>query len=254
MTCKVKVVIPARFGSSRLPGKPLLKLCGMPIFWHVFQRAVESGVPPQDIIVATDDERILSVASELFIPCVMTNATHASGTDRINEVAIKHGWDDDTLIVNIQGDEPLIPCSLISQLIDFTKDNILFDITTAISPIHDFEDVNNPNIVKVAMGENNRAVYFSRSAIPYNRDKDVSVALIYKHVGIYAYPVKILRQFCQYSESSLENIEKLEQLRALSNGLSIGATFVEHELPHGIDTEQDYLNVKTIMENKNVNN
>lgn len=249
MTSKIKVVIPARFGSSRLPGKPLLQLCGKPIFWHVFQRAVEAGVSSQDIVVATDDDRIFSVASQLAIPCVMTDADHASGTDRLNEVATKLGWDDETLVINVQGDEPLIPCSLIRQLIAFTQDNILFDITTAISPIHSIEDVNNPNIVKVAMGENSRAIYFSRSAIPYNRDKPESIDVVYRHIGIYAYSVKSLRQFCQYSESLLENMEKLEQLRALSNGLSIGATIVEQAPPHGIDTEQDYLNVKTIMEN-----
>lgn len=246
---KIKVVIPARYGSSRLPGKPLLQLCGKPIFWHVFQRVVEAGVPCQDIVVATDDDRIFSEASQLAIPCVMTDVDHASGTDRLNEVASQFGWDDEALIINVQGDEPLIPSSLIRQVIGFTKENVLFDITTAISPIHSVEDVNNPNIVKVAMGENSRAIYFSRSAIPYNRDKPKSTDTVYRHIGIYAYSVKSLRQFCQYSESSLENTEKLEQLRALSNGLSIGATIVEQAPPHGIDTEQDYLNVKTIMEN-----
>ncbi|MCG9700568.1 3-deoxy-manno-octulosonate cytidylyltransferase [Vibrio natriegens] len=253
MTNKIYVVIPARYGSSRLPGKPLLQLCGKPIFWHVYHRVIEAGVPSQDIVIATDDDRIYSKASQLSIPCVMTNVDHASGTDRLNEVAIQLGWDDKALVINVQGDEPLIPSSLIRQLIAFTNDKVSFDITTAIAPIHSLEDVHNPNIVKVAMGEQSRAIYFSRSAIPYNRDKPKSIDTVYRHIGIYAYSVKSLRQFCQYSESALESTEKLEQLRALSNGLSIGATIVEQAPPHGIDTEQDYLNVKTIMEHKHVN-
>lgn len=254
MNSKIKIVIPARYGSSRLPGKPLLSLCGKPIFWHVFQRAVEAGVATEDIVVATDDDRIFSEAAHLSVPCVMTNKDHASGTDRLNEVATQLNWDDATLVINVQGDEPLIPSALIRQLISFTLDNRQFDITTAISPIHCMDDVANPNIVKVAMGEYSRAVYFSRSAIPYNRDQPQSIDSIFRHIGIYAYSVNSLRQFCQYSESALEHMEKLEQLRALSNGLSIGATIVEQAPPHGIDTEQDYLNVKTIMENEHVSN
>lgn len=249
MSADVKVVIPARFGSSRLPGKPLLRLCNKPIFWHVFQRVVEAGVSYGDIVVATDDDRIFSEAARLTVPCVMTKAEHGSGTERLNEVATELDWADDTLVINVQGDEPLIPCSLIKKVIGFTQSNPSFDITTAITPIVSIEDISNPNIVKVAMGEESRAVYFSRSMIPFNRDAPDSIESVYRHIGIYAYSVKSLRQFCQYSESRLENIEKLEQLRALSNGLSIGATLVEQAPPHGIDTEQDYLNVKSILEN-----
>ena len=144
---KIKIVIPARFGSSRLPGKPLLLLCGKPIFWHVFQRAVEAGVATEDIVVATDDDRILAEASQLAVPCVMTSSEHASGTDRINEVATQLRWGDETLVINVQGDEPLIPSALIRQLIRFTLDEEQFDITTVISPIHCIDDVTNPNIV-----------------------------------------------------------------------------------------------------------
>ncbi|WP_114634260.1 3-deoxy-manno-octulosonate cytidylyltransferase [Vibrio splendidus] len=248
MSSVVKVVIPARFNSSRLPGKPLLQLCGKPIFWHVFQRVFEAGVPSEDIVVATDDERIYSKAIELTIPCVMTAVGHLSGTDRLNEVASKLNWLDDTLIINVQGDEPLIPSQLIQQLITFTYEKPMFDITTVVSPIQSIKDVMNISIVKVAMGSNGRAIYFSRSPIPFNRDDPSSIESVYRHIGIYAYSVKILRQFCQYSESILENMEKLEQLRALSHGLSIGATIVEQAPPHGIDTVQDYVNIKLIME------
>ncbi|ASI89240.1 3-deoxy-manno-octulosonate cytidylyltransferase [Vibrio mediterranei] len=244
----VKVVIPARFGSTRLPGKPLLQLCGKPIFWHVFQRVVEAGVRPEDIVVATDDERIFSEATKRTIPSIMTAKTHVSGTDRLNEVASKLGWSDDTLVINVQGDEPLIPSQLIQKLIIFTSEKPQFDITTAVSPIQSIDDVLSASIVKVAMGENGRAVYFSRSPIPFNRDRPKSIESVYRHIGIYAYSVKTLRQFCNYPESALEQMEKLEQLRALSNGLSIGATVVQQVPPHGIDTEQDYINLKLIME------
>lgn len=249
MNTKIKVVIPARYGSSRLPGKPLLPLCGQPLFWHVFQRVVEAGVQTEDIVLATDDHRILLKASQLSIPCVMTDSAHSSGTDRLNEVASQLGWDDETLIINVQGDEPLIPSELISRLIYFTQENSTFDITTAISPIHCLGDMTNPNVVKVAMGESSRAVYFSRSVIPFNREQPESIDSVYRHIGIYAYSVKGLRQFCQYPESTLESMEKLEQLRALCNGLSIGAMIEEQAPPHGIDTEQDYLTIKEMMEN-----
>ncbi|CAH7082260.1 3-deoxy-manno-octulosonate cytidylyltransferase 2 [Vibrio chagasii] len=245
---KIKVVIPARYGSSRLLGKPLLLLCGKPIFWHVFQRVLEAGVATEDIVVATDHDRILAEASQFAVPCVMTSSEHISGTDRLNEVASQLQWGDETLVINVQGDEPLIPSALIRQLIRFTLDEEQFDITTVISPLHSRDDVTNPSIVKVAIGEYNRAVYFSRSAIPFNRDNPHTASSVYRHIGIYAYSVKSLRQFCQYPESALERIEKLEQLRALSNGLSIGATIVDQAPPHGIDTEQDYLNLKKIME------
>ncbi|CAH0527268.1 3-deoxy-manno-octulosonate cytidylyltransferase [Vibrio hippocampi] len=254
MTNKIKVVIPARYGSSRLPGKPLLELCGKPIFWHVYQRAIEAGLHSEDIVLATDDERIFKLASQSNIAVIMTDASHNSGTDRLNEVATKLNWSDDTLVINVQGDEPLIPSTLISQLIKFTQQNLQFDITTVISPLSCHEDANNPSIVKVAVGESSQAVYFSRLPIPYNRDHSGILDAIYRHIGIYAYSVRSLRQFCQYPESTLERIEKLEQLRALSNGLSIGVTVVEQAPPHGIDTEQDYLKVKTIMEKLHVSN
>ncbi|WP_237359103.1 3-deoxy-manno-octulosonate cytidylyltransferase [Vibrio azureus] len=250
----MKVVIPARFGSTRLPGKPLLPLCGKPIFWHVFQRANEAGIPTKDIVVATDDERIYSEAVELGIPCIMTAIEHVSGTDRLNEVASRLKWTDETVIINIQGDEPLIPSQLIQCLIKFTNKMPSFDITTVVSPIRTIDDLINPNVVKVAIGENGRAVYFSRSAIPFNREEPTSIEYAYRHIGIYAYSVRSLRQFCKYPESDLETMEKLEQLRALSNGLSIGATIFEQSPPHGIDTEKDYINIKLIMEKENVSN
>ncbi len=242
-----KVVIPSRYGSSRLPGKPLLDLAGKPMFWHVVQKALQAGFAVEDVVVATDDQRILDVANQLNIPAVLTSVEHASGTDRLNEVAEYQGWRDDTLVINVQGDEPLIPAALIRQLYDFTQTQTEFDIHTVISPLQNQEDATNPNIVKVALGENNRAVYFSRSPIPYDRENPQSIKHLFRHIGIYAYRVSSLKTFCAFSESQLEKLEKLEQLRALSNGLMIGATIIEQAPPHGIDTIEDYYHIKEMM-------
>ena len=244
----IKIVIPARYGSSRLPGKPLLLLCGKPMFWHVVNQAVKAGFSIQDIVVATDDQRILDAAKTCDVPAVLTNVHHASGTDRLNEVSQKMNWSSETIVINIQGDEPLIPPELIGTLRDFVISKEKFDICTVMSPLTSLEDLNNPNVVKVAQGENCSAIYFSRSPIPFNRDEPESIINKYRHVGIYAYSVASLSKFCSYPESTLEKIEKLEQLRALSNGMSIGVICFNEELPHGIDTEQDYINVKKIME------
>ncbi|HHX8443456.1 TPA: 3-deoxy-manno-octulosonate cytidylyltransferase [Vibrio diabolicus] len=251
MSRPIKVVIPARFGSSRLFGKPLLTIGGQPIFWHVYQRVLEAGILPDDIVLATDDNRVLEVANELNISSVMTDLNHASGTDRLNEVAYICQWSEDTLVINVQGDEPLIPSEIIYELANFAVTNEHFDITTVIAPITEKIDVINPNIVKVALGEDNRAVYFSRSVVPFNREDSNSLDYIYRHIGIYAYSVKKLRLFCQFPESNIEKLEKLEQLRALSNGFSIGAIIIENAPPHGIDTQEDYFSIKNIMESKN---
>ena len=244
----VKAVIPARFDSTRLPGKPLLELNDKPVFWHVVQRVLESGMLLNDIVLATDDVRIEAKAQELNIPVFMTSKEHVSGTDRVNEVANALGWEDDTLIINVQGDEPLVPSSLIERLIDFSLANLIFGITTAVSAINSIEEFNNPNIVKAIVGENNNALYFTRASAPFNRDDNKSTKLAYRHIGIYAYTKAMLNQFCQFPEALLENHEKLEQLRALSNGMSMGVIKLKKAPAHGIDTYEDYLSIKKIME------
>ncbi|KKM04625.1 hypothetical protein LCGC14_1762340 [marine sediment metagenome] len=245
---EVKVVIPARYGSSRLPAKPLLEINNKPIFWHVVQRVLEAGVSINNIVIATDDERIEAKANELALPVLMTAAEHVSGTDRVNEVATKLGWNDSTLVINVQGDEPLIPPSLISELIEFTSQNKTYDITTAATSITKHDDFINPNIVKAITTEHNKALYFTRSAAPLNRDNPSDLSNALRHVGIYVYRVNALNKLCQLSECKLEKLEKLEQLRAISNGLTIGVMTYNGDIPHGIDTEQDYLNVKALME------
>lgn len=246
----LKIVIPARFDSSRLPGKPLLPLLDKPLVVHVFDRCLEAGIDSSNIFVATDDQRIFDILENLGVQVVFTSNTHVSGTDRINEVAQIKGWSDDTIILNIQGDEPLIPPRLIQELIAFTKFNANFDITTAVVPIHTNDDFINPNLVKAVLGHNGRALNFTRSASPINRDNPSDLSLARRHIGIYCYRVSVLRHFCSYPESSLENFEKLEQLRALSNGMSVGAILFDGLVNHGIDTYDEYIKIKKIIEER----
>lgn len=248
MNSLVKVVIPARFGSSRLPGKPLLLINNKPIFWHVVQRVLEAGIELRDIIVATDDSNIMLSAEEFNVPVMMTCAQHVSGTDRINEVASANNWSDDTIILNVQGDEPLIPTNLIKKLILFTQSNSHFDITTAVSVIDTHADFVNPNVVKAILGEKCRALYFTRSSSPFNRDNPSSFSMAFRHIGIYAYRKVALQSFCDFPEAPLEQYEKLEQLRALSNGMQIGAITFDETVAHGVDTLQDYQNLQKLME------
>lgn len=244
----VKIVIPARYGSSRLPGKPLLELNNKPVFWHVVQRVLETGANLQDTILATDDVRIEQKAKQLDIPVLMTSSEHVSGTDRANEVAEALNWSDDTIIINIQGDEPLVPSSLIKALIDFASKNLQFDITTVAAPINAIDDFDNPNVVKAIIGEQNNALYFTRANAPFNRDNPLSFSSAFRHIGIYAYKRASLSKFCLFPESVLENYEKLEQLRALSNGMRIGILKIDQVPAHGIDTFEDYQTIKQFME------
>ncbi|WP_440903794.1 3-deoxy-manno-octulosonate cytidylyltransferase [Catenovulum sp. SX2] len=243
----IKVVIPARYGSSRLPAKPLLEINEKPLFWHVVQRVLEAGILIDDILVATDDERILLKAKELDVPVVMTSTSHISGTDRINEVARLQNWTDDTLVVNVQGDEPLLPPDLVKGLTTFAVENNHFDIVTAVTPINSLDDFHNPNVVKAVVTEIEQALYFTRSPAPLNRDEPMDYSLALRHIGIYLYKVSVLSRVCEFPESLLEKSEKLEQLRALSNNLTIGVMRYLGDLPHGVDTQEDYLALKRLM-------
>ncbi|UUM30463.1 3-deoxy-manno-octulosonate cytidylyltransferase [Vibrio japonicus] len=245
---KIRVVIPSRYGSSRLEGKPLLEILNKPVFWHVYQRCCEAGFHHDDIVLATDDMRIFQKASELGLNVVMTSSNHDSGTDRIFEVATLLDWNDQDIVINVQGDEPLIDPVLIRQVGDFAKNRNEFDIVTAVTSIDSLNDFQNPNIVKAILGLNNLALYFSRSPTPYNRDLPSCTDLAFRHIGIYAYSIEVLSKFCSFGEAPLEAYEKLEQLRAISNGLRIGACHYHGELSHGVDTLPDYLAIKTEME------
>lgn len=245
---KIKIVIPARYGSSRLEGKPMLEILNKPIFWHVHQRCIEAGFNKNDIYLATDDERILQKALSLNLNTVMTSHQHESGTDRIYEVSRIKGWESQDIVINVQGDEPMISPTLIRQLAEFSASRTEFDITTAVVSIDSLSDFENPNVVKAIVGLHNRALYFTRSAAPYKRETPTAIDLAFKHIGIYAYTVQSLSKFCSFKEAPLEAYEKLEQLRALSNGLSIGVCHYKGNVAHGVDTLSDYLNIKSKME------
>ena len=215
-----RVVIPARYDSSRLPGKALLPLAGKPMLQWVHERARSSGA--SEVCIATDDDRIATAARGFGAEVVMTARTHVSGTDRIAEVAATRGWADDDIVVNVQGDEPLIPPLIIDQVAKLLVSNARADIGTLAVKIDALADLSDPNVVKVACDVGGRALYFSRAQIPFNRDAPATVpAAALRHVGIYSYRVAALRRLASLPPARLELIEKLEQLRALENGMEI---------------------------------
>jgi 3-deoxy-manno-octulosonate cytidylyltransferase (CMP-KDO synthetase) len=215
-----RVVIPARFDSSRLPGKALLPLAGKPMLQWVHERARASRA--DEVIVATDDERIANAARGFAAEVAMTARSHLSGTDRIAEVAATRNWASDDIVVNVQGDEPLIPPAVINQVAELLAANPRADIATLASKLDQAADLVDPNTVKVACDPTGRALYFSRAPIPFNRDQPATLTpASLRHVGIYAYRVAALRRLASLPPGRLELIEKLEQLRALENGLEI---------------------------------
>jgi 3-deoxy-manno-octulosonate cytidylyltransferase (CMP-KDO synthetase) len=247
-----RVVIPARIASTRLPGKPLLDIGGKPMVVRVAEQATHSGA--QQIIIATDHEPIFAAAQEHGFNACMTRADHSSGTDRIAEVVAQQGWTNDTIVVNVQGDEPLIPPALIRAVAQHLHEHPECAIATACHPIHDEASLRNPNIVKTVLDKNGNALYFSRAPIPYPRDVFAQgCALphdlpILRHIGIYAYRASFLREFGQLAPAAIEQIEALEQLRALWHGYKIGVTITHDAPPSGVDTEADLLAARTLFE------
>lgn len=237
------VVIPARFASTRLPGKPLLPIAGKPMVIRVAEQAAKSGA--QQIWIATDHQPIVAAAHEHGFKACLTHAHHQSGTDRLAEVVAQHGWSDDTIVVNVQGDEPLIPPELIRAVAMHLHDHPQCAIATACHPIHDEEAMRNPNIVKAVIDKDGNALYFSRAPIPYPRDafakgESVPAALpVLRHIGIYAYRARFLRAYGQLAPAAIEQGESLEQLRALWHGYKIGVAVTEQAPPAGVDTEAD---------------
>jgi len=233
------VVIPARFASERLPGKPLRDIAGKPMIEHVYQRGLESDA--KEVVIATDDERIAAAAEGFGAVACMTGDQHRSGTERIAEVADIMAWDDATVVVNLQGDEPAMPPALINQCAALL-DDVTVDVATLASPVLSQADFENPNIVKVLLNDADDAIYFSRAAIPYPRSesetrKAMDAAL--HHHGIYGYRCGILRQLVNAEPSPLELAEQLEQLRALSLGMRIRVGRPAVRPGRGVDTEAD---------------
>lgn len=233
------VVIPARYASTRLPGKPLRDINGKTMLQHVYERGTESAA--SDVVIATDDERIADTAEGFGATVCMTRADHQSGTERIAEVADILDWDDARVVVNLQGDEPSMPASIINQCADLLSDERA-DIATLASSFLSREDYENPNCVKVVRDLNNHALYFSRAVIPHARNAEHS-ELAYEtalhHHGIYAYRCGVLRQFVCAPPSALEVSEQLEQLRAMSLGMKIAVGIPAVRPGIGIDTEED---------------
>ncbi|XOV88740.1 MAG: 3-deoxy-manno-octulosonate cytidylyltransferase [Pseudomonadota bacterium] len=237
------VIIPARFASQRLPGKALVDINGKPMIQHVYERARQSAAA--DVVVATDDSRIRDVVQAFGGKALMTSALHPSGTDRLQEAASLLGLADDEIVVNVQGDEPLVPPLVIDQVA-----NNLTAAGTAMATLYEPmelpEDIRDPNKVKVVTDAAGRALLFSRAAIPFDRDGG-SGYTFKRHLGIYAYRVSLLREFVQWPPCELEQTEKLEQLRAMWHGRTIHVDRAAALIPPGVDTPADLKRVREAM-------
>jgi len=243
------VVIPSRLGSTRLPRKPLADIGGKPMVIRVAERVQQSKA--QSIVVATDSPEIQAVCDKNRIECLLTSPDHPTGTDRIAEVAQLLKLAADTLIVNVQGDEPLIPPELINQVAHTLAENAACSISTVAVPIRDAMEISNPNVVKVALNRANEALYFSRSSIPFVRDPETAGNVIHlRHLGIYAYKADFLQAYTRLEPAPLEKAEALEQLRALWNGYRIAVHTAIVAPPAGVDTAEDLERVRRIWANQ----
>ncbi len=236
------VIVPARYASTRLPGKPLLDLGGKPMIQHVWERAVEAGA--DRVVIATDDERIVEVAQGFSAEVMLTRADHPSGTDRLAEVAERLALDDEHIIVNVQGDEPLIPSEVIDQVAANLAATTAASMATLCESIEDTQTLLDPNAVKVVFDRQGLALYFSRATIPWPRDHDWSDPQMphgqwYRHLGIYAYRAGFLKRYQDWVPAELEQQECLEQLRALFQGERIHVAQACAPVPGGVDTAED---------------
>ena len=239
-------VIPARYQSSRLPGKMLLDIAGQPMILHVVKQVQQSLASA--VYVATDDERIRKVCEAAGVKVCMTKAAHQSGTDRIAEVAQQLELASDTIVVNVQGDEPLIPLAVINQVAINMAARPDTGICTLFSDIHDEAEFRNPNAVKLVSDNAGKVLYFSRAPIPWPRDGHESGTPWGKrHLGLYAYRVQVLQDFVRWPPSELEQLEKLEQLRAMAHGVSIHAERCCEAVPPGVDTAEDLALVRQLL-------
>ncbi|MER2527340.1 MAG: 3-deoxy-manno-octulosonate cytidylyltransferase [Candidatus Competibacter denitrificans] len=244
-----RVAIPARYASTRLPGKPLRLLAGRTLLEHVYRRALASGA--MEVVIATDDQRIRDAAEGFGATVCMTADTHLSGTDRLAEVATQYGWSDETIVVNLQGDEPQMPPALIQQVATALAAHPTAGMATVCTRIHQAAEVFDPHVVKVTRDHQRFALYFSRAPIPWHRDTfgNGSGALTalpaeaawFRHIGLYAYRVAVLKRFPQLPAPAIEQTESLEQLRALWHGIRIYVAEATEAPPPGVDTEADLM-------------
>ncbi|WP_298978867.1 3-deoxy-manno-octulosonate cytidylyltransferase [uncultured Psychrobacter sp.] len=266
---KTHIVIPARFKSTRLPGKPLLEIHGKPMILWVAEKARAADFA-DDMCIATDDKRIAKLCIEAGFEVVMTRHDHASGTDRLAEVAAIKGWSKEDIVINMQGDEPLVPPLLLEQVKTLLVKDSASVMATLYEPIEDSESFMRPSVVKVVndtVNQQQRALYFSRAPIPCDRDLALAMACdnkdgasldidpkppkaAYRHLGLYAYRVSLLEQFVAWPQTPLEVLESLEQLRILENGGHIAIAAAALQLPAGVDTQDDLdrLNAMSIID------
>ncbi|AST69328.1 3-deoxy-manno-octulosonate cytidylyltransferase [Kosakonia cowanii] len=244
------VIIPARYASTRLPGKPLVDINGKPMVVHVLERARESGA--ERIIVATDNEEVMAAVQAVGGEVCMTRADHQSGTERLAEVVEKCGFSDETVIVNVQGDEPMIPPAIIRQVADNLAARRDVGMATLAVPIESAEEAFNPNAVKVVMDAQGYALYFSRATIPWDRDRFAASRetigdSFLRHIGIYGYRAGFIRRYVSWQTSPLEQIEMLEQLRVLWYGERIHVDVASVVPGTGVDTPEDLERVRQAM-------
>jgi len=246
----IRIVIPSRYGSTRLPGKPLRLIAGRPMIEHVYRRALAAGA--QDVLIATDDVRIATAAAAFGATAVMTSSSHPSGTDRLAEVAAQRGWAEDDIIVNVQGDEPLLPAANVRQVAELLIATPAAALATLATPIERAEEFSDPNVVKVVIRADGMALYFSRAPIPWPRDARLAEGAAMaggalRHIGLYAYRVGALRKLAAWPPTPLEESERLEQLRALENGLSIVVGRALEIPGPGVDTLEDLARVERLL-------
>lgn len=245
-----KVLIPARYESSRLPGKPLVDLHGKPMIHRVVEQALKSRA--SEVVVATDDARIMDAVSGLKVNSVLTKSSHFSGSDRVMEVADQKRWSEDTILVNLQGDEPLMPPEVINQVAQLVAKLGTWGVATLAEPIANPEDIFSPDVVKVVVNADGNALYFSRAPIPWDRSGFAksgtgSIASFRRHIGIYAYSTGVLRRFVGLQPSRLERIESLEQLRFLEHGIPIAVADAVEQVSAGVDTPEDLQRVRKAL-------
>ena len=237
------IVIPARFGSTRLPGKVLLPIADRPMVAWVWERAMQAGA--DQVVVATDDQRIADEMTSRGAQVAMTRMDHASGTDRLAEVVDQLGWRGDAIVVNVQGDEPLMPVSNIQRVAAMLSETAGADMATLMEPLVP-ESAEQQSIVKVVASVTGRALYFSRSAIPFHRDGGVPAPL-FRHIGLYAYRAGFLNTFMGWPRAAAEQSESLEQLRALAHDAHIQIELAPEAVPAGVDTESDLAAVRALL-------
>jgi len=246
------VIVPARLASTRLPRKPLADIGGLPMIVRVARAAAASGA--ERVVVAADSPEIVDACSAHGVEALLTRADHASGTDRLAEAVEHLGLPDDALVVNVQGDEPLMPAGVVRRVAEALAQRTDCAIATACHPLHDAAEFFSPNVVKVVTDANGRALYFSRAPIPWSRDAFAAGRdhlppglPARRHVGLYAYRAGFLRRFPQLPPAPLEQHESLEQLRALAHGFGIAVIELAEALPPGVDTPEDLERVRALL-------